>query len=291
MQSLIRITALLISASLLLSGCGQTNVRSEIAQTPVTENPSNQSYPGKFIWHDLITPDPQLAGQFYQDLFGWEIDYQGDYAVIRNRGKLIAGMLTVPATVEQDNPAIWLPSVSVDDIDLSAQLVTDNGGTILKGPADMGLRGQGLLVRDPQQTDLVLLDTQQADPADSAPNVGDWLWDEVWTTDPEASETFYAAVLGYDQVVSEGNYDVLIRDTKWRAGIRTIKDDRQHQRWVPVVRVADPHAITQQVSALGGTVWISPENAPNQGETALISDPTGALLLIQRWSPAAKGGR
>ena len=113
----------------------------------------------------------------------------------------------------------------------------------------------------------------------------------MWTADSKSSETFYAAVLGYDQIHSKCGYDVLMRDHKWRAGIREIKDERQPQRWIPVVRVADPHAITQQVSALGGTVWISPENAPNQGETALIADPTGALLLIQRWSPAAKGGQ
>jgi len=37
-------------------------------------------------------------------------------------------------------------------------------------------------------------------------------------------------------------------------------------------------------------VWITPDEAPNKGETALIGDPTGALLLIQRWPTRATKG-
>ncbi|MGI9321806.1 MAG: VOC family protein [Thiogranum sp.] len=59
---------------------------------------------------------------------------------------------------------------------------------------------------------------------------------------------------------------------------------------VPVVRVADPQVTAQRVSELGGVVWVAPDEAPSKGDTALIGDTTGALLLIQRWPPRASAG-
>ena len=99
MQSLVRLVGVLIIAATFLMGCANFGKLSEggaqMAQIPITENPSGKTYPGKFIWHDLLTPDALSAGRFYEKLFGWQIDYQGRYAVVRNRGKLIAGILQV----------------------------------------------------------------------------------------------------------------------------------------------------------------------------------------------------
>ena len=102
MQSLVRFFGVLITAAVFVSGCANFGKLSEggveMAQVPITENPSGETYPGKFIWHDLVTPDLLTAGKFYEELFGWQIDYQGKYAVVRNGGKLIAGLLQVEPT-------------------------------------------------------------------------------------------------------------------------------------------------------------------------------------------------
>ena len=98
-QSLVRFFGVLIAAAVLPSGCANIGKLSEgsaeMAQVPITENSSGKAYPGKFIWHDLLTPDPLSAGKFYEELFGWQIEYQGRYTVVRNDGKLIAGILQV----------------------------------------------------------------------------------------------------------------------------------------------------------------------------------------------------
>ena len=94
MQTLVRFSAALITAAVFLGGCANIGKRSEggaeMAQVPVTETPSGKTYPGKFIWHDLLTPDPLAAGKFYAELFGWKIDYQEHYTVVRNVDTLIA---------------------------------------------------------------------------------------------------------------------------------------------------------------------------------------------------------
>ncbi len=295
MQSSVRLVGVLITAAVFLNGCAGFGKLSdggvEMAQTPITENPSGMTYPGKFIWHDLLTPDSLSAGKFYEKLFGWQIDYQGQYAVVRNNGKLIAGILQVAPSDDRAREGVWIPSVSVADVDAAANLVNANGGKILKGPVDMDQRGRVVLISDPQRADLVLLSAKGGDPADAEAAIGDWLWDEIWTNDPDNIEAFYASVLGYDEIASGDEYDVFKYKGKWRAGVRHMQDTREHMLWVPVVRVADPDAITKRVTELGGVVWVTPDEAPGNGDTALIGDTTGALLLIQRWpSQASEGG-
>jgi len=287
MQSSIRFVSALITAAVLLGGCVNSGKLSEagveMAQTPVSQNPSGKTYPGKFIWHDLMTPDILSAGKFYEELFGWQIDYEGHYAVVRNGGKPIAGILQVEPADGRDEQGVWLPSVSVADVDAAASLVKAGGGMILKGPLDMEQRGRVVLISDPQRADLVLLSAKGGDPADAEAAIGDWLWDEIWTDDPESTEEFYASVLGYDEMVSGDEYDVFMHKGIWRAGIRHVRSDDDYMLWVPVVRVADPEATVQRVTELGGIVWIAPDEAPSNGDNALIADTTGALLLIQRW--------
>ena len=291
MQSLVRFFGVLIATVVFLSGCAYTGKLSEggaeMAQVPVTENPSGKTYPGKFIWHDLLTPDPLLAGKFYEKLFGWQIEYQEHYAVVRNGGKRIAGILQVQPADDRTVEGVWIPSVSVADVDAAIDLVKANGGQILKGPADMDKRGRAVLISDPQRADLVLLSAKGGDPADAEAAIGDWLWDEIWTDDPDNIEEFYRSVLGYDEMAYGDDYDVFLHEGEWRAGIRLVRDAREHMLWVPVVRVADPVATAERVSELGGVVWVAPDEAPSNGDTALIGDATGALLLIQRWPPQA----
>jgi len=294
MQSIARFAGVLVTAAVFLGGCAGSGKLSkggvEMARVPITESPSGKTYPGKFIWHDLLTPDPRLAGKFYEELFGWQIEYRGQYAVVRNGDKLVAGILQANPPDGRTRDGVWIPSASVADVDAAASLVKANGGKILKGPLDMDKRGRAVLISDPQGADLVLLSAKGGDPADAEAAIGDWLWDEIWTIDPDKTENFYRSVLGYDEMALGEKYRVFMHEGEWRSGIRVVPDEKEHMLWVPVVRVVDPQATAQRVIELGGVVWVAPDEAPSKGDTALIGDTTGALLLIQRWPPRASAG-
>lgn len=263
-----------------------------MAQVPITDHPAGEVNPGKFVWHDLLTADVQAASEFYEKLFGWQIELRGQrYAVVRNGDKMIGGILQVKPPSERAGAAVWIPSVSVKDVDTAAKRAKKAGGTILKGPVDMDRRGRAALVKDPQGAHLVLLRAKSGDPVDAKAAIGDWLWNEIWTKTPDDTKAFYTGVLDYDEVKSDNGYAVLMSKGKWRAGIRHVEDENQPVLWVPVVRVADPGATAKRVTELGGVVWITPDEAPDKGETALIGDVGGALLLIQRWpQQASRGG-
>jgi len=283
-----------IMVTVVLSGCSNFGKLSEggaeIAQVPITDNPSGETFPGRFIWHDLLTSDLISAGKFYEKLFDWKIEYHENYALARNGGKLIAGIIkVVPSKGKIEG--VWMPSVSVVDVDSAAKLVAANGGTVLNGPLDMKRRGRAALVRDFQGADIVLLKAKGGDPSTLEPAIGDWLWDEIWTQNPEKTEEFYASLIGYEEVLPiKNDYGIFMREGEWMAGVRHVTTDAKDLLWVPVVRVEDPEAICRHVEELGGVVWITPDEAPNTGNTSLISDPTGALLLIQRWSSQSLEG-
>ena len=155
----------------------------------------------------------------------------------------------------------------------------------------MAKRGRTALIQDPLGTTLVLLNAKGGDPVEAEVAPGDWLWDEIWTNDPAKTEAFYASILGYDEILPiKGDYSVFIHEDKWLAGIRHMASDSDKLLWVPVVRVADPNATAKLTENLGGVVLITPDQVPNKGNTALISDPTGALLLIQKWSSQSSDG-
>jgi len=294
MQSFTRFFVVSIATAVILGGCSSAGKLSaggiEISQTPITENPTGETHPGRVVWHELLTPDPLSAGKFYEELFGWQIDYEGEYAVVRNGDKLIAGILRVEPSDENAREGIWIPSVSVADVDAAASLVEANGGLVLSGPVDMDLRGRAVLISDPQRADLILLSAKGGDPVDAEAAIGDWLWDEIWCNDAEEIEAFYSSVLGYDEVLSSDDYDVLMHGSKWRVGIRHVRDDSKHLLWVPVIRVADPAATSQRAKELGGVVWLTPDEIPGDSNTALIGDTTGALFLIQQWPDRASLG-
>ena len=256
-----------MAAAIVLGGCANSAKLSkggaEMAQVPITATPSGKTYPGKFIWHDLLTPDPQSAGKFYEKLFGWQIEHQGHYAVVRHNDKLIAGILQAEPPEGRSRHGVWIPSASVADVDAAASRVRAEGGKLLKGPVDMDRRGRAVLVSDRQGADLVLLSAKGGDPADTEAAIGDWLWDEIWTDDLASTELFYRSVLGYDQMPLGDNYHVFMHKNKWRAGIRLVSDHREHMLWVPVVRVADPEATAQRVNELGGVVWVAPNEYLN----------------------------
>ncbi|MCF6226364.1 MAG: VOC family protein [Xanthomonadales bacterium] len=262
----------------------------EMAAVPVNSTATDVRYQGKVIWHELITSDARLAGDFYEKMFSWKLDYKGSYTEIFFEGKAIGGMIEIKPKNEQGAAALWIPSISVKDVDKAVAAATQLGGKTLKPATDLDKRGRAALIADPDGRHFAVLSTLSGDPLDAEASFNSWLWDEVWSNNMDSSEAFYTDLFGYDQVAEGNNYRVLLAENKWRMGIRKIENEKEYSLWVPVIRVRNIHASTRQVEPSGGKVLLSPAQTPGDGKAALISDPTGALLLIQEWQyPANRG--
>ena len=109
--------------------------------------------PGALTLNQLNTSDPEAAGRFYSDLFGWTVEVQdtGDgpgYWGLFNQGALNGGMMELPA--EGQAPPHWLVYFASDDLDRAGTRIGELGGDVVVGPMSAGEEGTILVARDPQ---------------------------------------------------------------------------------------------------------------------------------------------
>ena len=107
----------------------------QIEYPALSSNDSMQYQYGQFVWHDLITPNPEQAMDFYAELFGWTYKTLGKeglaYHVIYNGDEAIGGIISL--NVETHPSGEWFSSVSVSGVDKAVAFNTQKGGkTILK---------------------------------------------------------------------------------------------------------------------------------------------------------------
>jgi predicted enzyme related to lactoylglutathione lyase len=107
--------------------------------------------PGALSWDELASPDLDGSQQFYEQLFGWQIEpFESpgmEYRTIKNAaGRNNGGMRPV---MPPGTPPHWLVYFGIDDADAGAAKAEQLGGTKLTDPIDIGM-GQIAVVQDPQ---------------------------------------------------------------------------------------------------------------------------------------------
>ena len=250
-------------------------------------------YPGKFVWHDLVTRDPASARRFYGALLGWEFQDTTrngrPYAVARVAGRPVAGVVLYPEPT--DDHAAWLSYLSVPDVDQAVEQVSAAGGQVLYPPADLPGAARIAVISDPQGAPLGLARLTGGDPADGpAPSRGHFFWMEYMAENAEAALEFYRDLSGYESTVQKGaagvDYHILRRDGRSRAGLFQFPKDADENvdpNWLPYVRVDDPATLAGRVEALGGQVLLAPNASIRGGTLAIVADPTGGALALQKW--------
>lgn len=108
--------------------------------------------PGTFCWADLMSHDTPRAKDFYESLFGWDINPGDDatgYLHIRNGENFVGGM---PGSehLPPDTPPHWLMYFLVSRCDESTEKMKQLGGKVYMGPMSIPNVGRISVVSDPQ---------------------------------------------------------------------------------------------------------------------------------------------
>jgi predicted enzyme related to lactoylglutathione lyase len=74
-----------------------------------------------------------------------------------------------------------------------------------------------------------------------------------------------------------------MRGERARAGVAELNWDDVRPHWIPYVKVDDPAAVAARVESLGGTLVFAPDPDIRGGSVAIVQDPTGGVLAIQKW--------
>ena len=255
----------------------------------INDIPTNTYHPGKFVWHDLFTNDVSSAKEFYGKLFKWEFEDDGKpnsiFTLIKFNGKQIGGIVDINQLEQEVKQPRWLSYVSVSDVAATVKEIESKGGFIFADTRELPNRGTIAIFSDPQGAPLALLKSSTGDPIDLEPSNGEWLWNELWTTDTKAAVKFYSNLIGYeyDQVESDTDvdYTVLRKEDKLRAGVFKMPLEERPD-WLPYIAVSDPEATIKLAEQLGATILMNTETITGD-KSAIIIDPTGAVFSIQKW--------
>ncbi len=246
---------------------------------------------GTFSWADNTSTDTEAAKAFYQTLLGWDKDEipldpampGATYTMFKRDDAYTAGLAgMMPDMQAAGVPSHWTNYVTVEDIDALVDVITDNGGTIVYGPADVFDSGRMAMIQDPTGAQLGLWQAKNHIGAGIVNTVGAMCWNELLTRDAAAAKAFYSALFGWEYSVDENGY-IMIQNRGRSNGAMMQMDEsfgEMPSMWQPYFTVAAIDETIAQAQAGGGTIIIPRTEAPGAGHFAYLADPAGAHFYI-----------
>jgi predicted enzyme related to lactoylglutathione lyase len=251
--------------------------------------------PGKFVWFEHASSNPQKAQAFYAEVLGWKAAGfpigAGTYDMIfagETPDTMVGGYVQLQGAGERSR---WIASVSVRDVDAAVAAADAEGGEVIAAPHDLSGIGRGATIADPAGAELALFARANGDREDP-PSIppGRFMWNELHTTEPDRALAFYEKVVGFSHrsVPSPaGPYHVLSSAGVDRGGITSHLPPGTTPHWLPFVHVTDVDGAVDRAHKVGAKVSIGPKNIMDIGRLAVLEDPTGALLALMRPNPRA----
>jgi hypothetical protein len=254
--------------------------------------------PGRFVWHEVLTTDPDKAIAFYQKVIGWSVmpwDADPNYKMLAWRNAPMAGVMLLPEEARRAGaPPHWLTYISVRDVDATLAQATGLGARTFLEPMDVPTVGRLAVLGDPQGATFAIYRADNAGHVTDDMTVGDFSWHELATDDWNAAWQFYRALFGwerhdeFDLGPGMGTYFMFRR----AGGLRPLGGmfDRPAQipvaNWLPYVHVKLADATAATAARAGGRVVNGPMDVPGGDRIAQILDPLGALFAVHSVAPA-----
>ena len=162
------------------------------------------------------------------------------------------------------------------------------GATVLVEPVAIRV-GRAAVLKDPQGAYFGLLWISAGNPPDpDKPKPMTFFWDEYLARDSKPALTFYEGLGGFTSSVAENQGDLqyfVLKGGRPRAGLFRIPDSAANVQpnWLPYILVDDPAALATKAEGLGGRILLAPKPEHRKGTLAIIADPTGAAVALQKW--------
>lgn len=255
---------------------------------------SNQ---GKWIWYELMSPDPAASKAFYDAVVGWTMtagtaETNGYGFITAPDGAMIGGLLQLSRDMI-DNGARpgWLGYVCVDDVDAILPAIEAAGGKVLMPAADIAMAGRVAMVSDCCGAPFyVMTPTPPPGGGESTafaamPNSGHCGWNELYAGDFDKALGFYTSLFGWTlppamDMGPMGKYQFIAQDGVQIGAIMKRPEAVPAAMWCHYFWVESIAMAKDLVAANGGQVVNGPHQVP--GDLWIIQgvDPQGALFSL-----------
>ena len=238
---------------------------------------------GTPCWVDVAVPEVAEGTAFYGAVTGWTFHDTGEqfghYQTAMSGQQTAAGVGKIQTAGQ---PPAWTVYLASDDVDGTAKLISDNGGTVVVEPMAIPEVGRMCIAQDPTGA---VFGVWQADPVIGISvynEPGSLVWEEASLSDPAVGKQFYAAVFGYDYQPVQGapDYETFqVGGGEPLGGIGGLHDAPAgaSSHWLPYFGVPDVDASVAAALDGGGTVPTAATDTPF-GRIAMVRDPFGAVF-------------
>lgn len=248
--------------------------------------------PGTPCWVDLITADVDASVAFYSGLFGWEAEASLDdagnrvYTTMTKGGRTVCGIMGGSAETAPPQP-VWNSYVRVADADASAAAIEKAGGKIHMPPMQVFTAGRMAMAEDVTGAAFSIWEPIDHPGAGVCNEDDTYSWNELVSSDIEASKAFYGEVFGwtYDGMeMPMGTYWVIQGGENGGLGGLMARPPElpagMPDHWGAYFTVADLDRKIAEVTAGGGALVFGPEAVEGVGRFATVADPQGGAFAI-----------
>lgn len=248
--------------------------------------------PGRFVWYELMTTDPEAALPFYKDVVGWTTQPFGDGAEqytmwVGSQGPLGGTMKLPEEAKKMGAPPHWMAHVEVADVDATIAQARRHDARVYVEPTDIPKIGRFSVFADPQGATISVFKSS-GDPM--APHdtskPGEFNWNELATTDYVKAFAFYKDLFGWEQLQEHdmgpmGKYFIYGQDGKAYGGMfNKPKEMQMPPSWIYYVQVADLEGSIERAKGRGARVINGPMDVPGGTRIAQLFDPQGAMIAL-----------
>jgi uncharacterized protein len=246
-----------------------------------------QYTPGTFSWADLASTDPDAAKSFYANLFGWvaedvPIPDDGYYSMQRLEGKDAAAIAPQPqAQRDAGAPPVWQSYITVESADAAAQRADELGGTVHAPAFDVMEAGRMAVLQDPQGAFFIVWEPKMHRGAGLVNAPGAICWNELASSDLDASAAFYSQLFGWQVDPVEGSptrYLMIKNGDAANGGMRE-RQQQEPPNWLVYFAVDDIDAAMAKVTELGGNTFGGPFEMAS-AKIGIVQDPQGATFAL-----------
>jgi predicted enzyme related to lactoylglutathione lyase len=258
------------------------------------EQPMADNVRGRFVWHELVTPNGKGAHEFYSKAVGWKTqgwEQDSSYQMF------VASTGPLGATVEsRDGVPRWIPYVGTDDVDATAEAAKRLGATVATEPADIPNGGRYAILVDPNGATFGVHGHAGAPSPEKEPQYGEFSWHELATTvDPIVAFGFYRELFGWEDIDHydmgpSGVYLLYGRNGTQVGGIfnKGAEGKPGPAYWLCYVRTKNVDKMVEDVKAARGMVLSGPMDVPGGHRIASFEDPHGAFFAGHTLAEDAK---
>jgi predicted enzyme related to lactoylglutathione lyase len=250
---------------------------------------------GRFVWHELMTPNGAGAHEFYSKVLGWRTE---DWAHDPSYRMFAAEAGPLGAAVEKrDGVPQWIAYIGTEDVDATVEAATRLGASVTTPPTTLPNAGRFAVLADPQGAAFGVHATSAEPQPEAEPSAGEFSWHELATNiDPATAFAFYSELFGWDllgqhDMGAMGQYLLFGRNGVQRGGMMNKGEMGRPgpAYWVGYVSVADIDAAVEGAKSARGSLLNGPMDVPGGDRVAQLADPHGAFFAVHMRAAAARG--